>query len=63
MPSSKNENKTRNIINDLAELNNDDNFNNNDIIKTKSEKNENDKNYNNIVDNNSYKIVRKKYSN
>ena len=56
MPSSKNENKTRNIINDLAELNNDDNFNNNDIIKTKSEKNENDKNINNIVDNNSYKI-------
>ena len=55
MPSSKIENKTRNVINDLAELNNDNNVTNNmynNTIQTKSNQMENN---NDIIENYSQK--------
>ena len=52
MPSSKIENKTRNVVNDLAELNNDNNATNNmnnNTIQTKSNQIENNNNDNNVI--------------
>ena len=65
MPSNKNENKTRNIVNELIELNNKEN-NNNDIIDPTNNKNgeENEKINNDIIiDNISHKSEEKEEKN
>ena len=58
MPSIKNENKTRNVVNELDDLNENDineNINNKDMMNIKNNKKESELENNDIIDNNSHK--------